>query len=79
MEEDYNYGWIREKKDPNDFTEAIIALHIEGPSDIAYEIRAKLSKWYSSASKVFPDDTNSDSFHHLIPFYSLKTGRNLLH
>jgi hypothetical protein len=45
------------KKDPNDFTEAIIALHIEGPSDTAYEIRAKLSKWYSSASKVFPDDT----------------------
>ena len=33
------------------------ALHIEGPSDRAHEIRTKLAKWYSSSSKSFPDGT----------------------
>lgn len=31
------------------------ALHIEGHSDRAHGVRTKLSKWYSSAFKFFPD------------------------
>jgi hypothetical protein len=43
------------KRDPS----AVIvrALHIEGPSDRAHEIRLKLAKWYSSSSTSFPDGT----------------------
>jgi hypothetical protein len=33
----------------------IFALHIEGPTDKAHDIRQKLPQWYSSSSTSFPD------------------------
>ncbi len=45
------------KRDPNDNSPRVMALHIEGPADKSHEIRQKLSKWYSSSSKSFPDGT----------------------
>ncbi len=43
------------KRDPS--AVIVCALHIEGPSDRAHEIRLKLAKWYSSSSTSFPDGT----------------------
>ena len=45
------------KRDPNDTSPRVMALHIEGPADRSHEIRQKLSAWYSSSSKSFPDGT----------------------
>jgi hypothetical protein len=54
------------KRDPS--AVIVCALHIEGPSDLAHEIRLKLAKWYSSSSTTFPDGTkmrlNSPLPHH---------------
>ena len=35
----------------------MFALHLECAADRAQEVRQKLSKWYGSASKRFPDGT----------------------
>jgi hypothetical protein len=53
------------KKDPNDSSISIRALHIEGPKEKTNTIRTKLSKWYNSASTAFPDGTKM----RLIPPY----------
>ena len=45
------------KRDLNDTSPRVMALHIEGPADRSHEIRQKLSAWYSSSSKSFPDGT----------------------
>jgi hypothetical protein len=43
-------------KDKDD-SSRIYALHLECAADRAQEVRQKLSKWYGSSSKIFPDGT----------------------
>ncbi len=50
------------KKDSSNTTR-IYTLHLECAADHAQEAHQKLSKWYGSASKMFPDGTKM----HLIP------------
>jgi hypothetical protein len=42
-------------KDKDDSSSRVYALHLECAADCAQEARKKLSKWYGSASKKFPD------------------------
>ncbi len=51
-----NSGNIR-SKDQTPQEEKTKALHIECAVDRMQEVRDKLTKWYSSASKRFPDGT----------------------
>jgi hypothetical protein len=43
------------KKDPN--SARVYALHLESAADRVQEARKKLSKWFGSSSKSFPDGT----------------------
>ncbi len=63
-----------QKRDTNDSTPPVkvSAMHIEGPLDRAHDIRKKLSQWYSSSSKVFPDGTKM----RLIPPFSTILARD---
>jgi hypothetical protein len=46
---------VNRKKDPN--STRVYALHLESTADRAQEARTKLSKWFGSSSKNFPDGT----------------------
>jgi hypothetical protein len=46
---------VNRKKDPN--SAHVYALHLESSADRAQEARKKLSKWFGSSSKSFPDGT----------------------
>ncbi len=45
------------KKEPNDPSQIVRAIHLECASDKVHNIRQKLSTWYGSSSKSFPDGT----------------------
>lgn len=44
-------------KDKDNEAARVYALHLECAADCAQEVRQKLSKWYGSASKRFPNGT----------------------
>ncbi len=46
---------VHRKKDPN--STRVYTLHLESAADRAQEARTKLSKWFGSSSKNFPDGT----------------------
>lgn len=46
-----------EKKEPEDPSTRTYAIHLECASDKTLALRQKLSKWYGSAAKEFPDGT----------------------
>jgi hypothetical protein len=48
---------INRSKDKDNNSSRVYALHLECAADRAQEARQKLSRWYGSASKRFPDDT----------------------
>jgi hypothetical protein len=54
------------KKDPQDSSGKIHALHIECASDRIQEVRSRLSVWYDSSSSTFPDGTKM----RLVPTYN---------
>jgi hypothetical protein len=45
------------KKDPQDTSEYVYALHLECAADQVHEVQKKLSVWYDSSSQSFPDGT----------------------
>jgi len=57
---------LNRKKDPQDLSETINALHVECAVDKVQEVRKKLSLWYDSASLTFPDGTKM----RLVPTFS---------
>lgn len=62
------------KKDPEDSSEKIHALHVECASDQVQEVRKKLSLWYDSSSTLFPDGTKM----RLVPtFHSVLSSANI--
>jgi hypothetical protein len=61
------------RKDPQDTSNKVNALHIECAADRVQEVRAKLAAWYDSTSKRFPDGTKM----RLVPtFSSILSGAN---
>jgi hypothetical protein len=48
---------VNRAKDKDNNTSRVYALHLECAADRVQEARQKLSKWYGSTSKRFPDDT----------------------
>jgi hypothetical protein len=57
---------LNRKKDPQDLSEKINALHVKCAMDKVQEVRKKLSFWYDSASITFPDGTKM----RLVPTFS---------
>jgi hypothetical protein len=61
------------RKDPQDTSDKVNALHIECAADRVQEVRAKLATWYDSTSKCFPDGLKM----RLVPtFSSILSGAN---
>jgi hypothetical protein len=54
------------KKNPQDSSGKIHALHIECAADRTQEVRSRLSVWYDSSSSTFPDGTKM----RLVPTYN---------
>jgi hypothetical protein len=61
------------RKDPQDTSEKVNALHIECAEDRVQEVRTKLAAWYNSTSKCFLDGAKM----RLVPtFSSILSGAN---
>jgi hypothetical protein len=54
------------KKDVNDDSEKVYALHLEAASDKARLVRDRLKQWYGSFKTSFPDGTKM----RLVPPYN---------